>query len=308
VRSWFRIDPGAAFDKKVEMAGNEAFGAWTRAGAWSAGNLTDGMIPRATAHKIAPRRVWERAIAAQLVEELPDGYKIHDYLDWNPSAEEVRAKSAKRSAAGRLGGKKSADARREALTEAVEPPPDLPPDQANAEAIASPIAQANAEAIAVSPVCARERSPSGISFHDSSLTGLSKIGDPVTAPAREGERHGQLGLLPEPVPEPKAKRGVKRLIPETWTPKREAFALGRELGFDDERVRFEGAQFRDNAKSSERMCVHWDPAFHNWLRVAKRREAQGWTGATRRSATTTHPASDLKGLNIATGESEEPWQ
>ena len=38
---WFLVDDNVTFHKKVMDAGNAAFGAWTRAGAWSAANLTN---------------------------------------------------------------------------------------------------------------------------------------------------------------------------------------------------------------------------------------------------------------------------
>lgn len=286
MRSWFRVDPGAVFDKKVEAAGNEAFGAWVRAGAWSAGNLTDGHIPRATAHKIAPPRVWARAIAAELVEATDVGYQIHDYLDWNPSADEVRSKSAKRAAAGRLGGKANA-IHQETMTPPVEPPDSIDGPEANAQAIASadasPIAQADAQAIAGSPAPARERSPSGsvLSFPDSSLEGSPDL-DPEIARPRESQPHAngavQGALFVEPA-EVKRRRGVKRALPDGWAPKAAAFALGRELGFDEARVRFEAAQFVDGASASDRLCVRWDPAFNNWLRIAKKRDGNPFGNA-----------------------------
>ena len=277
MRSWFRVDPGATFDKKVEAAGNEAFGAWTRAGAWSAGNLTDGFIPRSTAHKIATRRVWEKAIVAKLVEDGADGYRIHDYLEWNPSADEVRSKSAKRAAAGRLGGQAKA-AHQETITPPVEPPEQEPEgaapvanEQAIALAIATPIAQAiataDAQAIASSPACARSLSGSAVlgSSHSSSLEGSSD------AHARDSERRANVDGIQEELFEGAAKprRGVKRAIPAGWVPKPAAFALGRELGFSEERVRSEAARFVDGAKADGRLYVLWDPAFHNWLRIGK---------------------------------------
>lgn len=115
--SWFRLDDQGAFHAKVLAAGNEAYGAWCRAGQWSSGHRTEGRIPRATALTIARQRVWERLIEAGLMESLGDnGWQIHDYLDWNPSAAEVDGRrdrvSKARSEAGRIGGLRSGETRR----------------------------------------------------------------------------------------------------------------------------------------------------------------------------------------------------
>lgn len=98
--SWFRVSDKAAFHAKVIAAGNEAFGAWTRAGSWSSDHLTDGFIPFDAAHAIGGPKLWKKLIEAKaghehgLAEPAEGGYQIHDYLDCNPPATEVRAKRA----------------------------------------------------------------------------------------------------------------------------------------------------------------------------------------------------------------------
>lgn len=95
--SRFGVSDGAAFHRKVVKAGNEAFGAWCRAGSWSSApeNLTDGFIPPEIAAMLAPPRVWSKLRAAGLTDapaDGQDGEQIHGYLEHNPSAEQVRAK------------------------------------------------------------------------------------------------------------------------------------------------------------------------------------------------------------------------
>jgi hypothetical protein len=89
--AWFKLDDQGAFHPKVMKAGNEAYGAWCRAGQWCMQHLTDGRIPVETAHAIAPPRAWQRLIAAGLVVLDGDEYEIHDFLKYNPSAAQVRA-------------------------------------------------------------------------------------------------------------------------------------------------------------------------------------------------------------------------
>jgi hypothetical protein len=95
------------------------------------GQLTDGFIPYATLMQLC---VWAKipieanaqanaqAIASRLVEhdfwEYADGgYRVHDFLDWNPSRAEVLALREARSQAGKQGGQRSA-AKRQASAQA----------------------------------------------------------------------------------------------------------------------------------------------------------------------------------------------
>lgn len=96
--TWFKVDDQVAFCPKHVQAGNEAVGAWVRAGSWSAQQLTDGFIPTEVAHSIAPKKVWMRLVEARgrsehgLVELRQDGYQLHDYLKYNESSSKVKAK------------------------------------------------------------------------------------------------------------------------------------------------------------------------------------------------------------------------
>lgn len=97
--SWYKVSDGLAFHAKALRAGNEAVGAWVRAGAWCSApeNLTDGFIPPEVARQIAKPRVWALLREAGLTEAAADGRpgeQIHDYLRYNPSAEKVRAERA----------------------------------------------------------------------------------------------------------------------------------------------------------------------------------------------------------------------
>lgn len=114
--SWFRVDDKAAFHRKVLKAGNEAFGAFARMGSWSSDHLTDGRVPIETALLIANEHVLQKLCFVGLLE--PDGadFVIHDFLDYNPSAEEIREERAHnaevKAKAGRAGGIASGVARR----------------------------------------------------------------------------------------------------------------------------------------------------------------------------------------------------
>lgn len=96
--SWWRLDDKMAFHSKMLVAGNEAVGAWARAGAWSAGELQDGFVPDHVVDLIAPKRVWAKLVSARLVEREDGGYRLHDFLVYNPSREDVLAQREKERA------------------------------------------------------------------------------------------------------------------------------------------------------------------------------------------------------------------
>lgn len=94
---YFQVDDCLPFHRKVLRAGNEAMGAWVRAGAWSScpANLTEGWIPAEVCAQIAPPRVWTKLRAAGLTEDPSDGRggeQLHDFITYNPTADAVRAK------------------------------------------------------------------------------------------------------------------------------------------------------------------------------------------------------------------------
>lgn len=93
------------------QAGNAAVGAWVRMGAWCSDHLTDGHIPDAVATMIATSDQLEALHTVGLLASTEAGWQIPDWLDFNPSADEVRATRVKRSAAASKAGTKSATQR-----------------------------------------------------------------------------------------------------------------------------------------------------------------------------------------------------
>lgn len=127
--TWFKVDDKFAFHSKALAAGNDALGAWVRAGAWCSGELTDGAIPEHVAATIAPPDVWARLVAVRLMERTKTGYRMHDFNDYNPSASAVRAERAAdkaRKAAGRNRQGRGADGRVESNTTSGRNPPGRP--------------------------------------------------------------------------------------------------------------------------------------------------------------------------------------
>lgn len=101
--AWFKADDQLPFHPKVLAAGNAAMGLWIRAGTWSSSQLTDGFIPTAIASAMANECDADALVDANLWDRVNGGYQFHDWADFQPSAEEERAKREARKRAGRKG-------------------------------------------------------------------------------------------------------------------------------------------------------------------------------------------------------------
>lgn len=119
--SWARIDDKMAYGAKTLAARNEAVGAWVRMLAWSCERGTDGLVPRATAINIAEKqKVLDRLVEVRMLDQDGEDYRIHDFLDWNPSYAEAASKRQARSEAGKRGGRRSGEARAKQKRSKVE--------------------------------------------------------------------------------------------------------------------------------------------------------------------------------------------
>lgn len=114
--SWFRLDDGMPWHPKIAAAGGDAAWLWVCAGCYSAKHDLNGRVPKSIMGQLTDRkqsaRLAARLVAAGLLEEVGDYYVLHDYLEFNPSADEVAARRVARSEAGKLGGKRSGESRR----------------------------------------------------------------------------------------------------------------------------------------------------------------------------------------------------
>jgi hypothetical protein len=78
---WFRVDDVLPFHARVIEAGNAAMGLWVRAGALSAGQLTDGFITTATARSLGSTREIKRLVDVGLWNEVDGGYQFHAWAE-----------------------------------------------------------------------------------------------------------------------------------------------------------------------------------------------------------------------------------
>jgi hypothetical protein len=88
---WFRLDDNFHQHPKVVAAGNAAVGLWVRCATYSAQYSTEGHIPLRVARNLGRAREMQALIDSRLWVQNGDGFLIPDYLEYNPSAEQVEA-------------------------------------------------------------------------------------------------------------------------------------------------------------------------------------------------------------------------
>jgi hypothetical protein len=86
---WFRLDDSFHSHPKVIAAGNEAIGLYVRCGTYAAQHLTDGFIPEDVALLYGSAGLADALVSAKLWRRARGGWRMPDYLDYNPSKEAV---------------------------------------------------------------------------------------------------------------------------------------------------------------------------------------------------------------------------
>lgn len=92
--SWVRLDDQFANHAKIMSVGSDAFRLHVTAMCWSASQLTDGAVPAAAVRQLGwfcddLKQATSELVAAGLWEVAGAGWLIHDYLEYNPSKEQV---------------------------------------------------------------------------------------------------------------------------------------------------------------------------------------------------------------------------
>lgn len=142
---WLRLDDGFYEHPKVADLTDSAFRLWVSLLGYSARYCTGGALTRAQIARVsraasASRRARDaRALLAcgllvALDGEDGDRFQLHDWHEFNPTAEQAKRLSDQRAAAGRQGGLRSGEVRRAAkhakqtASSPVEPRPVPSPD------------------------------------------------------------------------------------------------------------------------------------------------------------------------------------
>lgn len=137
IMTWGKVDDNLAFHPKVIVAGNEAMGLWVRALSWSAQQLTDGVIPEAIIEALDGETAAEALVSAGLWHRLGDDYEFNDWIDYQPSREQVlaereatreRSRAARAKAAAARGAKDAPQAAHSPAEPSSRRPSRIPAD------------------------------------------------------------------------------------------------------------------------------------------------------------------------------------
>lgn len=165
--AWIKVESSVARNRKFVKAGPGPSWLWLCGLAYCQEGLTDGFIPSEAIDYLgvkSARHLTKHLIAAGLWDAVDGGWQIHDYLDHNKPAFEVRRIQRERQDAGANGGKASGEARRKqvaSLNEANR--------EAAAKQTANPALTATAEATAEAPTSVGHRQ-GGAPLHTSHRT------------------------------------------------------------------------------------------------------------------------------------------
>lgn len=130
--AWIKVESSVARNRKFVKAGPGPSWLWLCGLAYCQEGLTDGFIPTEAIDYLgvkSARHLARHLVSAGLWDVIEGGWQVHDYLEHNKPASEVRRIQADRRDAGANGGKASGEARRHGL---------LPQIEANAKQTANP--------------------------------------------------------------------------------------------------------------------------------------------------------------------------
>lgn len=106
---WANLDDKFPAHPKVVRLSDAAFRLHVSGICYSAQHLTNGVVERDAVRLLVPR-FRKAALDELLTKEQwrahPDGYEIHDYLQWNRSREQVEQERDRKSKAGKKGAEK----------------------------------------------------------------------------------------------------------------------------------------------------------------------------------------------------------
>ena len=89
---WVKLDDKFWGNPKVQKVGNEAAGAYCRMLSFCGDHLTDGLITGDVLRFICRSKVAETLAEYGFIQPHGEDWIVTDYLDFNPSREQVEAK------------------------------------------------------------------------------------------------------------------------------------------------------------------------------------------------------------------------
>lgn len=106
--AYVMVEASVRTHPKFLAAGPEASWLWFCGLGYCQDGLTDGFIPESAIEYLGVKRarsLAKRLVSARLWEHVSGGWQMHDYLDHNKSATEVRAIMRLRKEGGKKGGR-----------------------------------------------------------------------------------------------------------------------------------------------------------------------------------------------------------
>ncbi len=160
---WARLDDAILDNPKIGLIGPLGFALHVASITWCSRNLTDGHVTRSQARllldlsdmPVAVNDVIAELLAVRLWEATDVGYRLHDYLDYNPSRTQVLAdREAARVRKVRSRRASHSDTRRGHGVSSPDPVPvpkgtDVPIESPNGLSIVKPASKKSAEDWAV---------------------------------------------------------------------------------------------------------------------------------------------------------------
>ena len=93
---WFKVDDQLHSHPKARRPSLAAIGLWTMCGSYCMAYKTDGFVPSwfVAGFKNGPklaRELVNSGLWMNAIRNSEEGYKFHDWTDWQPSSEEIEA-------------------------------------------------------------------------------------------------------------------------------------------------------------------------------------------------------------------------
>lgn len=140
---WFRVHDHIDEHEKVEPLTDAGFRLLIETWAYCRRNQNNGRISDAVWKKRSKPRPRRELLDARLVEQHNGYVQVHDYLDWQQSAEEIDAAKAKKSKAGSFGNHEKWHTRRGVVDPTCGHCPTPPPDPQNGSQMRSQVRSQN---------------------------------------------------------------------------------------------------------------------------------------------------------------------
>lgn len=244
---WVRISDDFYDNRKFNRLTALGDSAWVRGLAYCNRNLTDGFIPTRTARSLvdttglsaSPMDAVAELVAEGLWEEVEGGYQVHDYLDYQLSAEHIRSRAeANRERVRRFTERKKREAE----------PVDNPADNADANALAN-------------------GGSNGPATPYPNPNPNNALGDVTAAPLRPSK----------PAAKSPAARATR--VPADFAPDADllAYAARKAPALNAERETEKFVNFWASKSGASAVKLDWRRTWQNWmLNGQERAEQNGW--------------------------------